>query len=201
MGSGSMGSAGPSSHETVLMALLMALLMSPLLAGALPLVLGRTLPRRRRQAVACFASVYVAMCFAGSIALLGLAALARTLATPTPVFWCACLVAIAWQFSGTRLRLVDRCGRLRASHEAGAQAALDDGAGGARYAAGCLRVCWAPMLMMAAAPMAAMLAAAGVMAWEFHPGRDPFAASRMRRTASGYGAIGVAVAVVGLLSR
>lgn len=194
---------GSGWHDTILMAVvmavLMALLMGPLLLGALPLLVGRTLPRRRRWAVACFSTVYLAVCFAGSLAFLGLAAFARRVATPAPVFWCACLVAVAWQLSGTRLRLVDRCGRLRASHVAGARAAYDDGAGGARYAAGCLRVCWAPMLMMAAAPVAAMLAAAAVMAWEFHPGRDPFAASRRRRTAWGYGAIGVAAALVGVL--
>jgi hypothetical protein len=195
MHGGTMGGA----YGEALPALLMALLMSPLLAAVLPLVIGRTLPRRRRWAASWFCAAYLATCFLASTVFLAVTAVARTLATTASVFWCACLVAVAWQLSSTRLRLVDRCGRLRPAHEAGARAALDDGAAGARFGVGCLRVCWAPMLMMAAAPMSAMLAAAAVMAWDFHPGRDPFAVSRMRRTALGYGAVGAAVALLGTL--
>src|SRR3954468_22474788 len=109
MNGGPMGGS-PSSADGVLMAVLMALLMGPLLAGALPLVVARTLPGRRRQAIAWFSTAYLTTCFAGSLAFLGLASLARTWAGPATVIGGACLFAVAWQLSGIRLRLVDRCG-------------------------------------------------------------------------------------------
>ncbi len=127
--------------------LMVVAMMAPLLIPALRHAFARSLPRRRRRAVALVTVAYVATWTAGGVGLVALAGGVRALTGADVAILGGLAVAVLWQAAP----LKQRCRNRRAGHPPlaafGRAADLDALRFGATHAVWCFGSCWALMLI------------------------------------------------------
>jgi predicted metal-binding membrane protein len=155
---------GPALSLVAEAAVMLAAMMAPLLEGPLGHVLGQSLARRRRRAVALFLVSYALPWSGAAVVLL---ALAEWLAVSAPR-WAlplAVLGAALFQASPLKQRCLNRGHRHRALAAFGAPADLAVVRFGVSHAAWCIGSCSALMLVPMLAPHCHLAAMGGVALW------------------------------------
>ncbi len=189
-----------SAVGLAVMALVMAVMMAPFLGEPLVLVRQRSFRRVRLAAVAEFSFTYLAAWFVIALGLLAVLRPTARLWNPFLTFAAACVVLAVWQFTDTRSTIAARCRRLPCPPASGWRSHLGTAAEGAQEAASCVRTSGGPMLLMALAPVTALMVLAwAIHLWEWRPSHDPFADARAVGPAAAYAVLAVATVLVFVL--
>jgi predicted metal-binding membrane protein len=175
--------AQPLSGVIMLLAM-----MTPLVWQPVMYVWHRSLAERRRRAVMLFLAGYFAVWWAAwgilSVLVVGLRSLAGEAS-----FGVALAMALAWQVTALRARLLRRCHRLEPLPAFGSSADLAALAFGAAVGRACIGACWALMLLPLTAGayhIVLMAAVAVLMLYERYAPQPPRCARPTARGPGGF---------------